>query len=272
MRGLHEEEIKTVNALEPFLLLAKNARGAAAAQLVQQVTETAGVFVFNELLHMQGIKELESNDKYAHAWQLLQLFAFGTLKDYKENVSNVQSLSTQQLFKLRLLTIATLASQSKYVSYKTLQEQLDLSNVRELEDLIIDAIYAGILCCKLDPKEQQLEVEYVIGRDIRPQLLDTIISTLGEWHSNCEKAMLMLDNEIDETNSMKEKQTNLNRSVELEVENMKQTLKLQEIQQQGLELDPTSSSSSTSQLNNQKSASKFKIIKSNVKASSSRTK
>lgn len=46
------------NPLEAFLLLGKSVRGNAAAQLVQQVTEAAGVFVFGELLQLDGIKEV----------------------------------------------------------------------------------------------------------------------------------------------------------------------------------------------------------------------
>ncbi|KAG6912801.1 hypothetical protein DXG01_012029, partial [Tephrocybe rancida] len=43
---------------------------------------------------------------------------------------------------------------------------LDMPTIRDLEDLIIDAIYLDILHGKLDQKEQQLEVEYTMGRDL----------------------------------------------------------------------------------------------------------
>ena len=49
---------KTINPLEPFLLLAKNARGAAAAQLITQVTEAPGIFTFGELLAVEGIAQV----------------------------------------------------------------------------------------------------------------------------------------------------------------------------------------------------------------------
>ena len=44
--------------LEQFLLLAKNAKNAAAAQLVRQVTEAPGVYIFGELLQMPNISEV----------------------------------------------------------------------------------------------------------------------------------------------------------------------------------------------------------------------
>ena len=45
-------------ALEQFVLLAKSARGAAAAELVRQALDAPGVYVFAELLDMPHIKEV----------------------------------------------------------------------------------------------------------------------------------------------------------------------------------------------------------------------
>ena len=46
--------------LEAFCLLAKSARGAAAAQLISEATAAPGVYVFGELLDMPHIKEVSS--------------------------------------------------------------------------------------------------------------------------------------------------------------------------------------------------------------------
>jgi COP9 signalosome complex subunit 7 len=47
--------------LEPFLLMSKSAKGAAAAKLIQDVTAAPGVFVFSELLELPNIKEVPSS-------------------------------------------------------------------------------------------------------------------------------------------------------------------------------------------------------------------
>ena len=49
------------------------------------------------------------------------------------------------------------------IPYSTLLKELDIhtSNVRELEDLIIEAIYAGIIQAKLDQKNAQVHVHGV---------------------------------------------------------------------------------------------------------------
>ena len=56
-----------------------------------------------------------------------------------------------------------------------------MPTIRDLEDLIIDAIYLDILRGKLDQKEQQLEVEYTMGRDLEPGKLEEILSALQNW-------------------------------------------------------------------------------------------
>ena len=44
--------------LEPFLLIAKSVKGAAAAKLIQDATAAPGVFVFSELLELPNIQEV----------------------------------------------------------------------------------------------------------------------------------------------------------------------------------------------------------------------
>lgn len=56
-----------------------------------------------------------------------------------------------------------------------------MPTVRELEDLIIDAIYLDILRGKLDQKEAQLEVEYTMGRDLEPGRLESVLAALKDW-------------------------------------------------------------------------------------------
>ena len=68
--------------LEQFLLLAKSAKGAAAAQLVHEATSSPGLYVFGELLEMETIQGLGGTE-HAHFLRLLEVFAFGTYTDYK---------------------------------------------------------------------------------------------------------------------------------------------------------------------------------------------
>ena len=68
--------------LEQFLLLAKTAKGAAAAQLIHEATATPGLYVFGELLELESIQALKGTE-YAPVLRLLEVFTYGTYADYK---------------------------------------------------------------------------------------------------------------------------------------------------------------------------------------------
>ena len=59
---------------------------------------------------------------------------------------------------------------------------LAMPSIRDLEDLIIDAIYLDILRGKLDQKEAQLEVEYTMGRDVEASTIEGMLVALQNWY------------------------------------------------------------------------------------------
>lgn len=73
----------------------------------------------------------------------LNLFAYGTYKEYRQQVSNYIELSSVMQKKLQHLTLVSLATKDKRISYEVLSKELEVDNVRHLEDVIIEAIYAG---------------------------------------------------------------------------------------------------------------------------------
>lgn len=73
----------------------------------------------------------------------MNLFAFGTYRQFLENKDKLIPLTPVMDKKLKHLTILTLATQKKTLPYDELMVELDIKNVRHLEDIIIEAIYAG---------------------------------------------------------------------------------------------------------------------------------
>ncbi|XP_073866614.1 COP9 signalosome complex subunit 7b isoform X10 [Macaca fascicularis] len=67
------------------------------------------------------------------------------------------------------------------IPYSVLLKDLEMRNLRELEDLIIEAVYTDIIQGKLDQRNQLLEVDFCIGRDIRKKDINNIVKTLHEW-------------------------------------------------------------------------------------------
>lgn len=80
------------------------------------------------------------NAKYLHT---LNLFAYGTFKEYLQNRNELIELTAIMTKKLQHLTVISLAIEKKRIPYSELQDHLHISNVRDLEDLIIEGIYAG---------------------------------------------------------------------------------------------------------------------------------
>jgi COP9 signalosome complex subunit 7 len=77
------EQIRAINALEPFLALSKSATSPrAAADLITQATSHPNTYVFAELLHTPNIHALRGNAEYAPYYSLLEIFSWGTLNDY----------------------------------------------------------------------------------------------------------------------------------------------------------------------------------------------
>lgn len=57
-----------------------------------------------------------------------------------------------------MLSVVSLAHESKVVPYCTIKKALGMDNVRHLEDLIFDTMYSGLLQGKLDQRQEVLKV------------------------------------------------------------------------------------------------------------------
>ena len=187
--------------LEQFCILAKAQKGRACAALIQQVLSSSKIFAFGELLAVPSVTSLADTEHLKYL-KTLELFAYGTWGDYRESCSlhegtgppNFIELNNLQATKLKQLTIVQLANREKIIAYSSLLRELDIESVRELEDLIIETIYAGVLSGKIDQDKGVLRVKWTIGRDVPPsQHLVTIINTLGVWRERCLSTLAVLE-------------------------------------------------------------------------------
>ncbi|XP_038673511.1 COP9 signalosome complex subunit 7b-like isoform X3 [Scyliorhinus canicula] len=214
------ESKSTSNPLEQFILLSRNAKGPALTTLISQVLEAPGVFVFGELLETPNIQEVRTNTlangSHASYLQLLNLFAYGTYPDYLANKGSLPELTLAQKNKLKHLTIVSLAARMKCIPYSMLLKDLDIKNLRELEDLIIEAIYTDIIQGKLDQRNQLLEVDFCIGRDLQKQDISNIVKTLQEWCDCCQAVLLGIEQQVLRVNQYKEGHTKTQQQVETE--------------------------------------------------------
>jgi len=205
--------------------LAKTARGLAASHIIQEATGALGVFAFGELLDMPNLLELKQGE-FASSYELLRLFAHGTWPEYRALASSLPALSPPQQLKLKQLTVVALAEKSKVLPYDLLMSQLEVTNVRELEDLLInDCMYTGIIRGKLDQQQHCLEVHYAVGRDIRPGQLQSMIHTLTNWVEMSEVLLRTINEKVSFVSVKSQERAAHQAELERAMEEMKKTVK-----------------------------------------------
>ena len=80
--------------------------------------------------------------------------------------------------------MARASTHAQVLSYELLMRELEIGTMREVENLLIECIYGGMLKGKLAQQARALEVEGAIGRDVQPSELEGMCSTLTHWHEN----------------------------------------------------------------------------------------
>lgn len=187
-------------AAQQYLLLAKSVRGSSATDLVTRVLEHPDIYGFDEFLRLDSLKQ--DNPQLLST---LTLFAYGTLADYESDHTRYITLTPLAKRKLQLLTLASLAVHARILPYTLLLQQLQIESVRELEDLIIDGIYAQVIRGKLDQLNNLLNVEYAIARDVNPTALNRMEDVLDKWCKNCSALLNVLKYEALKANEQKKK-------------------------------------------------------------------
>ncbi|MCJ1312711.1 hypothetical protein MMC25_006387 [Agyrium rufum] len=147
---------KALNALEQYILLTKSASSPrAAADLITQATS-----------HPHTYSSMTAN--------LLPA------------TPNLPSLSPAQELKLRQLTLLALSSSHATLQYDHLLSALSIPSIRDLEDVVISAVYAGLITAKLNPLQQRVDVISLSPlRDLPPNSLPSLVSVLDDWDSRC---------------------------------------------------------------------------------------
>jgi len=216
-------------ALQPFLALAKGARGKGLTAVIIQTLNAPNTLVFGELLALQSVQQLQGTEEQP-ALELLKIFAYGTYSDYKAVSTNLPPLSPQQVKKLRQLTLVSLSTHSKVISYEILQKQLEINEVRELEDLIIDAFYQGVILGKLDQRSKVLHVDGTMGRDVRPEQLSQVAAVLTQWSGQADYLLQSINEKINHATLIQDSERKRKEEQNKRVDQVKTQLKQMEME------------------------------------------
>jgi len=144
------------------------------------------IFVMDHLLDLHPIRALDG--QLSH--ELLQIFVNGDLNDYIEfynnNVDFVEKLAVtheENLRKMRLLTLASMAQDCNEIEFSQLVDKLNLVT-EDLEPFVIEAIGSGLIKGKINQPEGKILISSTINRTfLDPQWL-FIKNKLELWQKN----------------------------------------------------------------------------------------
>ncbi|KAF5469971.1 hypothetical protein F2P56_010526 [Juglans regia] len=219
-------EEKQADLIDHFVKQASALQGSALGPLVAEATSHPSLFAFSEILTVPSVLQVEGTTNSVYL-DMLRLFAHGTWSDYKRISGHLPQLVPEQILKLKQLTVLTLAETNKVLPYDQLMKELDVTNVRELEDFLInECMYAGIVRGKLDQLRRCFEVQFAAGRDLRPGQLGSMIQTLSNWLATSDNLLLSIQEKIKWADSMGELDKKHRKEVEDRVEEVKKSLSL----------------------------------------------
>ena len=163
-----------------------------------QALNCADLYTFGEILEITLKLKHSEDAEEKRCYNLLSLFCFGTYSQYVQNKQLYGSLTEVQLRKLRQLSIVSMSYKNKQLQYDDLKEELQMYDLRELEDLVLDTMYQGLIGGKLDSKKEILYVEFAIGRDLRDDDLEELARVLSQWQMKAETVCKSIEIQLNE--------------------------------------------------------------------------
>ncbi|OAY49414.1 COP9 signalosome complex subunit 7 isoform X3 [Manihot esculenta] len=222
-------EQKQAEVINHFVKQASTLQVSLLTPLIVEATAHPSLFAFSEILAVPSVAELEGTENSRYL-DVLRLFAYGTWTDYKNNAGRLPELIPDQVLKLKQLTVLTFAETNKVLPYDQLMQELDVTNVRELEDFLInECMYAGIVRGKLDQLRRCFEVQFAAGRDLRPGQLGNMLQTLSNWLATSEDLLVSIQEKIKWADTTSELDKQHRKDVEDRVEEVKKSLSLKKL-------------------------------------------
>lgn len=173
--------------MEALVEQAKATTGPVALSgIIGRALSSKSIFAFGELLDLPSIQALSSTPNASHL-ALLELFAYGTYADYTAGRASGKfgELPPEQLLKLRMLTVATLAGEQSVLDFAALGPALGLEggDLKAIEDVVLAAVTAGLVTGRVDQRRGRLEVSGAQVRDVQPspEAIDALLAKLAQW-------------------------------------------------------------------------------------------
>lgn len=210
------EEAAATSLLHDMLRAAGAASDATVVKVAAQAKlacltaiKDAKTFKFDHLLDLRAVAALEQSDP--DVFQLLRIFVGGQLSDFTLFASTKSGLiKALQLdyaaceLKMKLLTLASLASSADEVSYETIASQLGISVavskdanmpawMGEVEAWVIRAIASGLIEARLDQRRGIMEVSRSTQREFNDNDWACVGQKLLAWRNHAQRMLMVVE-------------------------------------------------------------------------------
>jgi len=182
-----------------LLLLLIDMEGASAAELavlkpralaaLAAALRSPTEFVLDSLAALPAVQQLAADAKHADAHKLLAIFAAGSLAEFDALVkakpgvlAGLQLEPAAARRKMQLLTLISLArlADGKEIGFDKVGSECDVP-ADEAEELVLDAIAAGLMDARIDELRRVVRVGRCIHRQFGPAEWRALHDKLGEW-------------------------------------------------------------------------------------------
>ncbi|ONM19275.1 COP9 signalosome complex subunit 7 [Zea mays] len=127
------------------------------------------------------------------------------------NSGSLPTLLPDEVRKLKQLSVLPLVESTKILPYDQLMQELDVSNVRELEDFLIN--------------ECMYSVQFAAGRDLTPDQLNNMIEILSDWFGTSDSLLHQIQEKIKWADTMSDVNKKHRKEFEDRVEEAKKSIK-----------------------------------------------
>merc|ERR1711976_295655 len=157
------------------------------------------VLRFDDLLELSAVKLMQNHENHSKLFELLTLFAGEKLasfdsfnEKYPDYLESLGLLKEDCLKKIRLLSLATLASEHSELTYDQVAKALNIS-LDEVESWVIFAVSAKLIEAKLDQMNQTVFVHHYSQRVFTDKQWKHLQTTLYTWKSNVQELLSILE-------------------------------------------------------------------------------
>ncbi|CAJ0961452.1 unnamed protein product, partial [Mesorhabditis belari] len=151
---------------------------------------------YGELLQDEKVRALEKEKP--ELWHMLNVLAYSTYADLLPSTS----LSNEATMKMQQLTILSMAAKERQIPFDRLLSALKLDTDRAVEDLIIDAMYKGLLKGRLNSMNRCFDVEEWQPRDFPLENLPAVRQLISTYFLAFYACLNNVEHVVSECNKM----------------------------------------------------------------------